>query len=124
MTPILRNLAIVAVTLLVACAGVAIAKFASLPLPWMLGPLLATGAFSLSGLKILGEPLNIPKRSRNFFIPVLGVMIASRITPEVVEGMSQWWPSLIAVVFYVDSVIFLSQTTLNSRGYFAVIFYY
>lgn len=113
-----QNLVVVAATLVVSGIGVALARFASLPLPWMLGPLLATAAFGISGITILGQRPHIPKQSRSLFIPVLGVMIASRITPEIVASFWRWWPSLSSVLVYVVLLQLLNYGLFRRLGRF------
>ncbi|MWD25949.1 hypothetical protein E0K89_000445 [Aquicoccus sp. SCR17] len=103
-------------TLALAVVGAEIARFVGLTLPWMLGPLLITALFQLSGLRVAGGGLALPKKSRMFVVPILGIAIASRITPETLTGMWQWWPSLLAVAASVLIVQFIVYRLFMALG--------
>lgn len=114
--PLLRQAAVIVVTFAVSLAGVFVAQKLSLPLPWMIGPLLATAGARMSGLRVGGMPLSIPQASRVFFIPVLGVMIASRFTPEIVAGLSTWWKSLLCIPAYVIALQLINFAVFRKLG--------
>ena len=101
MSDAVRRLIAIAGTLALAGVGVFVALHLRMPLPWMLGPLIATAIASLAGLQIAGRSPALPPQSRDIFVPVLGVVIAARMTPQIVEGLWRWWPSLLAVIPYV-----------------------
>jgi uncharacterized protein len=81
--------AVAPATLSLAAAGGLIAWTASLPLAWMIGSLSATGAAAMIGLRP-----DIPGRLRNAMIMVLGIMLGSAFTPEILERAGQWAASL------------------------------
>lgn len=82
----------VALTYAVAATGVGIFHLLSLPLPWLLGPILACLVAALAGLPLRGLPtLNNAMRS------VLGVAVGATFTVSLVAGMAAMWTTLIFV---------------------------
>ena len=67
-----------------------------LPLPWMLGPMIATTIAASAGL-----PINQPKSWPMVALPIIGVMLGSRITAEIVEQAGQFTLTLILLVPFV-----------------------
>lgn len=82
-----------AVTLCIGTLAGILAWQAHLPLPWMLGPMIGTTV-----LAVIGAPLAGPQRLRPFVMPVIGVLLGSRITAEVLAGMVDWWPMAVLLV--------------------------
>lgn len=66
-------------------AGGAGALALGLPLPWMLGPMILCTAAALAAL-----PVAAPMWMRPWVIPVIGVMLGSSLTPEVLGAVPQW----------------------------------
>jgi len=64
-----------------------------LPLPWMLGALTVTTAAALSGL----SP-QVPARLRGAMIAVLGLMLGSAFTPDLLGRIAQWSGSLAVLL--------------------------
>lgn len=116
MSETIRGLTVVAMTGVIALCGAILAYGVHMPLPWMLGPLIATAAASLLGVRIAGHPPAMPRQSRLVFVPVLGIMIASRMTPDIVGGLWRWWPSLVAVVPYVVLLQLLNYGVFRLAG--------
>jgi membrane AbrB-like protein len=82
----------------------------SIPLPWILGSLFATGLASLCGvrigrLRIGGEDMRLHPSWRNGAMVVIGMMLGAGFSPQIMVQMLGWWPSLLAMV--VLSVLFL-----------------
>ncbi len=67
-----------------------------IPLAWFLGAMATTMIAAFSGLRI-----EIPRIFRNAMIAVLGVMIGSAFTAEVVANMVDWWRSLIFLILFI-----------------------
>jgi len=63
-----------------------------MPLPWMLGPMIAVTAAALLHLPIAG-----PERLRPGVIPVIGVMLGSSITSDLL-GQAADWIMILAVL--------------------------
>jgi uncharacterized protein len=84
-----------ALALLVSLAGGALFQALGLPLPWMLGATFLATVAALGGL-----PVAIPAGARSLMMTVLGVMLGSAFTPEVMESAALWLGSIAAMVVY------------------------
>ena len=82
-------------------AGGFLARALGLPLPMLLGSLLAVGGASVGGLHIGGVPPRFPVQLRMAFIPVIGVSIGGALTADVFDDVLNWWPSLLALTLYI-----------------------
>jgi uncharacterized protein len=82
-------------TLAIGAAGGAAFAWARLPLPWMLGAMLATTVASLAG-----APLRLPHRLRSPMVAVIGVTLGSGFDRELAASVPRWWPSLVALLPY------------------------
>ncbi len=82
--------------LLAAVLGAAVFLALGLPIPLLLGPMLACLAFALAGARLQGPGL-LGTLMRTF----LGVAIGSSITPEFVQDLPEYWPTLLAIPAYV-----------------------
>ncbi|MBM3598093.1 MAG: AbrB family transcriptional regulator [Alphaproteobacteria bacterium] len=68
----------------------------NMPLPWMLGAMTATTIASIAGVR-----QRMPGNLRSVMVVVLGVMLGSSFTPDIVQHMAAWVVSLIGVAIYV-----------------------
>ncbi|WP_212524344.1 AbrB family transcriptional regulator [Actibacterium sp. MT2.3-13A] len=84
-------------TAFTALIGAFAAQQIGLPLPWMLGPLLFTAAAAIAGLTVMGQPMAMPRHTRLVFVPIIGLMIGARVSPDILDQMLTWWPSLLAI---------------------------
>ncbi len=91
-----RSPTAIAGTLALGAAGGWLAFELRLPLAWMIGAMVAVTAGALAGL-----PLAMSPRLRAVMVAILGIMLGSAFTPEVVERMGQWAVSLGALTLYV-----------------------
>jgi membrane AbrB-like protein len=85
-----------AVTIASGAVGGAVFAWLNTPLPWMLGALFAT-----IGLAIAGVPLYLPSWLRRIMIAVLGVMLGSAFTPDVLGHVLHWWPTLVGLTVFI-----------------------
>ncbi len=76
--------------------GGAIAHSLQLPLAWMIGAMTATTIAALSGLTI-----RLPQELRNTMVIVLGVMLGSSFSPEILDRALAWSVSLLGLLVYV-----------------------
>ncbi len=83
-------------TVAIATAGGAIFNALDLPLPWMLGAMLATGTVTLARLET-----NMDVRLRTLMIVVLGVLLGSAFSPEILERAALWPITLVSLAGYV-----------------------
>jgi hypothetical protein len=72
-----------------------LASLAGLPLPWMIGAMLATTLAAVAGL-----PVRLWQRLREGFVIVLGVMLGSSFTPEIASQLPGWGVSLLILTAY------------------------
>jgi membrane AbrB-like protein len=84
-----------ALALVIGSAGGALAAWANLPLAWMIGAMLATTAASAGGLSIA-----MPVGLRSGFVVVLGIMLGSSFSPEILERLGDWALSLSMLLVY------------------------
>ncbi|QKV19670.1 AbrB family transcriptional regulator [Oricola thermophila] len=113
-------------TLAIATVGGFLASLAGLPLPWLIGAQIALCIVALMRIDIFGAPPQWPRASRDLFLPVLGVMIGTSFSAEVLEGIPQWWPSLLALsafIVVVHGIVFFIFRRIggydNATAFFA-----
>ena len=78
------RLGTIAMTLGVAAAGGAVFAYFNLPLAWMIGAMMATTVATLAGV-----PLHMPRSFRAVMVAVLGLMLGSAFTPEIMEEIDR-----------------------------------
>ncbi|MBT3305129.1 MAG: AbrB family transcriptional regulator [Alphaproteobacteria bacterium] len=83
-------------TLLLGGVGGALFDWLTMPLAWLIGGMVITTIAALAG-----APLTSPGRLRNLMIGVLGIMLGSAFTPEVVENATQWSTSILTLMAFV-----------------------
>ncbi|MEH6476616.1 MAG: AbrB family transcriptional regulator [Sneathiella sp.] len=93
-----------ALALVIGCAGGILFSAIHFPLPWLLGALCATLLASL-----LGAPIEVSKSIRNYIIIVIGIMLGGTFTPEVIDQVPNWIPTLTAAVVYVAVITTIGQ---------------
>lgn len=85
----------VLLTLLLAWAAAELCQWLHMPIPWMLGPLLATALATLTGL-----PTRSDLRLRNVGQWVMGASLGLYFTPLIVaQLLGLWWAVLASVVW-------------------------
>ncbi|MEX2649089.1 MAG: AbrB family transcriptional regulator [Alphaproteobacteria bacterium] len=85
-----------ALTLGLGSAGGALFFVLALPLPWMMGAMVATMVAAVAG-----GPVVLPMGLRTAMIVVLGVMLGSAFTPALIDQVGRWLPSLAMLVPYI-----------------------
>lgn len=91
-------------TLLWGALGGWLFSLAGIPLAWMIGSMFFTAGIAVAGVGLRG-----PGKSRAIMITVLGVMLGSAFTPDVLEQASSWILSIaVLIVFVVVITVFLS----------------
>ena len=68
----------------------------AMPLPWMLGALLATMTGAVAGL-----PLRGPVRIRGAVVAVIGVLLGAGFTPELLGQLGDWMLTLGGLALYL-----------------------
>jgi membrane AbrB-like protein len=86
----------IALALGLGAAGGYLAELATVPLPWMLGPMIVCTLGAILGLPIKG-----PTPIRPPMVMILGVLLGSGFTPAMVDQAGQWALSLGLLALYV-----------------------
>lgn len=102
--PIARALAIGAV-------GGAVFRAFNMPLAWMIGAAVATTAASVAGVR-----LSMPPQLRALMVAVLGVMLGSAFTPDLLARASEWLVTLSCLFAYATVVGVLSYVFFRRVG--------
>ncbi len=71
-----------------------------MPLAWMIGAMLFCTVAALAGVPVRGS-----NKLRLIMVPVLGIMLGSAFTPETLQDIALWVPSLLVLIFFVIAVI-------------------
>lgn len=106
-----RLLPRVLLTLAMGAAGTAVFQALSLPLPWMLGSMTGAMAPALGGL-----PVAMSNRLRSLMVAVLGLMLGSTFTPDLLGRLPLWTSSLSALLLYVAVSMVVCQTYYRRLG--------
>ena len=91
-------------TVFVGLLGSAIFLAFYLPLPWLLGALLATMIASLAG-----APVEVKPGVRTCLIVLLGIILGSSFSPAVLANIGNWIPTLFAAGLYLFIVTMAAQ---------------
>ncbi len=83
-------------TLSLGLVGGAVFAALGVPLAWLMGALVVTIVGIFAGLK-----LAVPNSLRMAMASVLGVMIGSTFTPDILAGLALWWPSVILLLVVI-----------------------
>lgn len=95
----LVSLARQTLSLVVGLVASFVAYRVGMPLPWMLGAMLGTTIGAMSGL-----PMTSPILLRPVVIPVIGVLLGSSLSVDVLRGLWAWLPSMLLLpVFLVTA---------------------
>ncbi|MGI9393797.1 MAG: AbrB family transcriptional regulator [Boseongicola sp.] len=76
--------------------GAAIAVRIGIPLPWMLGPMIAVTVAAVSSV-----PVSAPLILRKILLPILGVMLGSGFHPGIFGQISNWTITVMALPVYI-----------------------
>lgn len=98
----------VLVTLAFGAAGGACFTILSVPAGWLSGAMVAVGAATLSGGRML-----VPDRLRDVVFVFLGMSIGTGVTPETVAGIATWPVSILALAAAVSAVTALCTVYLQ-----------
>lgn len=91
----------IALQLCIGTIGAAMAWMLGLPMPFLIGSLLAVGVFSMVAVARTGVVQSFPEWLRRSFVGVIGVMIGLSFTPDLLGALNTLWVSLAVVMLYV-----------------------
>lgn len=103
----------IALTLLIGVVSGVVAKTVGMPLPWMLGPMIGTTVVAAAGFD-----LRFPAKLLYVAFPVVGVMLGSRITSEMMAQAPQWITTFVLLVPFVVAACGLSYVFYRKIGGF------
>jgi len=89
------NLPMLVKTLVCGAIGGAAFVWMQMPLPWMLGSLTLVMALSLAGWRFY-----LPNPFRRIWMVVLGVMLGSTFTPDVLDHATQWGATFLGMIAF------------------------
>ncbi|WP_055685191.1 AbrB family transcriptional regulator [Loktanella sp. 5RATIMAR09] len=92
------------------CGGLA-AYYAGLPLPWMLGPMVANTVAAM-----LRAPIAGPDKLRPYVIPVIGVMLGSGVSADVLGLLGSWLITLLLLPLFLICAAGISYTVYRRLG--------
>ncbi|WP_319823660.1 AbrB family transcriptional regulator [Thalassovita sp.] len=104
--------------LLTAVSGLGgfVAAWLNTPLPFMLGPLITSGTLALFWNHRLPDTYRFPQKVRTVFMVIIGVMIGTRVTPEVVQTLPTYLTSFSLLVLFVLAAHALNYTVFRRIG--------
>lgn len=79
--------------------GAMLASWITLPLPWMLGSMIACTVASVAKV-----PVGMPMTIRNPMVIVLGVLLGSGFSPGMLNHFGEWAVSLVMIVCYIVAI--------------------
>lgn len=104
-----------ALTLAVGAAGALLFHWLGLPLPWMLGSMVANTAVALGG-----APVRLPAGFRTLCIVVIGVMLGSAFTPGLLAQMPDWLGGIAVLAVYAPLATLAGYLYFRRVGGFGV----
>ncbi len=87
-----------------------------LPLPYLLGPLLASALLATSLPRILPAGYGFPGWLRMIFIAMIGLMIGAQVTPELFADISRLTASLFALIGFVITALTWNYAIFRRLG--------
>ncbi|PTX50195.1 AbrB family transcriptional regulator [Allosediminivita pacifica] len=89
------------VMLSLGATGGGLAVWLGLPMPWMLGSLIASGALVLFVRPRTLETYVFPEQLRVVFVALIGVMIGTQVTPELAGLAGELPVTMVGLAFFV-----------------------
>lgn len=92
------------------------ARYAGLPLPYLLGPLLSSAVVATFGARHLPQGYSFPNRLRLVFIAIIGLMIGAQVTPDIFGDAPRLALSFTALLAFVVSAHGVGYAVLRHLG--------
>ncbi len=109
--------ATVLLTAICACAAF-VASWAAVPLPFLLGPLMASAAISLSANPHLPKEYSYLNGLRFVFTAVIGLLIGTQVTPDLFENAQYLVKSAVALTLFVVISLAFNYTVFRRLGHY------
>lgn len=92
---------VMAAQLAVGAVGGMLAYLLAVPMPFLVGGLAATAAAAVrsDGKGVFGA--RFPQPVRRYFTAIIGVMIGQRFTPDLLQSLPGYWPSVLGILLFV-----------------------
>jgi membrane AbrB-like protein len=97
-------------TLFLAALGGAVAAWFSLPAPFITGPAIAVTLGSISGLRA-----EVPALLRNASFAIIGAIMGSGVTPELVRSASVWPLSIVMLGVSIVATMWIGNYLLRQH---------
>lgn len=98
---LLQRILITTLVLVTGAAGGVLASFTPLPLPYMLGSLIAAALLSAIIQNRVPQNYKFPQSIRLIFLAVIGVMIGAQVTPDLAAMIPSMLVSFAALTLFV-----------------------
>ena len=99
--------------ILISVPGAIVADYFSIPLAWMLGPMIVTSIGALVGLKV-----KMPKLALSSILIILGLHIGNYIDQNLFNQMINWiWTSVIMLIYIIVCILIVSKYLQKYAGY-------
>lgn len=92
--------------------GGALFYWLGLPLPWMLGAMAVTAAAAIHG-----QPIVMSRHLRQVMIAVIGVLLGSAFSPDMLGQIARWAASLTLLATFLVLLALLVPWLLRKAGY-------
>jgi hypothetical protein len=101
------------IVLLISFPSAIVADYFSIPLAWMIGPMIVVSIAALKGVKII-----IPKLALSGTLIILGLHIGHYIDQNLINQMINWaWTSIIMFFYILVSIIIVSKYLQKFANY-------
>ena len=101
------------IVILISTPGAIVADYFTIPLAWMLGPMLAISIAALAGIKV-----KMPKLALSAILIILGLHIGNYIDQNLLSQMKDWiWTSIVMFFYILASILIVSKYLQKFSGY-------
>lgn len=104
------------VQLTIGLIGSLVALWLGLPMPFLLGSLVATGMYAMFATRRRGRKIEFPSWLRKGFVAVIGVMIGTTFSKDLLDIIPTLWISLALMMPYVGVSLFVGYLLFRHIG--------
>ncbi|MEL6410008.1 MAG: AbrB family transcriptional regulator [Pseudomonadota bacterium] len=117
-TRAMGSLLTTAVLLTLASAAAFLAEFISLPLPFLIGPLIFSGLMAATLSERLPDGYRFPPKLRLVFIAIIGLTIGAQVTPELFSHADRLALSAVALIVFVVAAQAIGYFVFRHIGHY------